>query len=222
MRESSNCLLLLEQLYLLSHTCIYLRYLLDRSILLGILQVSILYTLTFIERLFKESEENVDERDIIKLLILKGLRMLQLLFVVSVCYCLLLRYLNSAPQGKLVSILFIGEFDDRQHDTKLYRYKILCLIYVLDIFLMLLPLIIVSILADESFSSEILNRDQDERTDQIDKILESFLVNTKEKYGIMTLLGMNLFNDAFPLIRGNDNDNDTNYRRTNNYDSIVT
>lgn len=217
MKESSDCLLLLEQLYLLSHICIYLRYLLDKSILLGVLQVSILYTLTLIRGLFNESEENEDEWDTIKLLILKCLRMLQFLFVLSVSYCLLLRYINSVPQGNLLCILFIGEFDDRQHDTRLYRYKIFGLIYILDVILMLLPLIMISILVNESFPNVSLNRDQSENMDQIDNILESFLINTKEKYGIMTLLGMNLFD--------NDNNsnvnNNNNYQRTDDYGSII-
>ena len=217
MKESSDCLLLLEQLYLLSHICIYLRYLLDNSILLGVLQVSILYTLTLIRGLFNESEENEDEWDTIKLLILKCLRMLQFLFVLSVSYCLLLRYINSVPQGNLLCVLFIGEFDDRQHDTRLYRYKIFGLIYILDVILMLLPLIMISILVNESFPNVSLNRDQSENMDQIDNILESFLINTKEKYGIMTLLGMNLFD--------NDNNsnvnNNNNYQRTDDYGSII-
>lgn len=217
MKESSDCLLLLEQLYLLSHICIYLRYLLDKSILLGVLQVSILYTLTLIRGLFNESEENEDEWDTIKLLILKCLRMLQFLFVLSVSYCLLLRYINSVPQGNLLCILFIGEFDDRQHDIRLYRYKIFGLIYILDVILMLLPLIMISILVNESFPNVSLNRDQSENMDQIDNILESFLINTKEKYGIMTLLGMNLFD--------NDNNsnvnNNNNYQRTDDYGSII-
>lgn len=217
MKESSDCLLLLEQLYLFSHICIYLRYLLDNSILLGVFQVSILYTLTLIRGLFNESEENEDEWDTIKLLILKCLRMLQFLFVLSVSYCLLLRYINSVPQGNLLCILFIGEFDDRQHDTRLYRYKIFGLIYILDVILMLLPLIMISILVNESFPNVSLNRDQSENMDQIDNILESFLINTKEKYGIMTLLGMNLFD--------NDNNsnvnNNNNYQRTDDYGSII-
>lgn len=217
MKESSDCLLLLEQLYLLSHICIYLRYLLDNSILLGVLQVSILYTLTLIRGLFNESEENEDEWDTIKLLILKCLRMLQFLFVLSVSYCLLLRYINSVPQGNLLCVLFIGEFDDRQYDTRLYRYKIFGLIYILDVILMLLPLIMISILVNESFPNVSLNRDQSENMDQIDNILESFLINTKEKYGIMTLLGMNLFD--------NDNNsnvnNNNNYQRTDDYGSII-
>ena len=75
----------------------------------------------------------------------------------------------------------------------------------------------ISILVNESFPNVSLNRDQSENMDQIDNILESFLINTKEKYGIMTLLGMNLFD--------NDNNsnvnNNNNYQRTDDYGSII-
>lgn len=220
MKQSSDCLVLLEQLYLVSYMCIYLRYLLDKSILLVFLQVFILYILTLVGRLFEENETTEDEWDIIKLLILKCLRMLQLLIVVTASYCILLRYVDSIPHGRLVTVLFIGEFDDGQHDTDLYRYKICCLIYVLDIILLVLPLLIISIIVNESFQDVPLNRGPNETIDQIDKVLQSFVINTREKYGILTLLGMNLFANRLPSIY---NENDiNNSRRTNDYGSIVS
>lgn len=195
---------LVNQLYTFSYICVYIRYLLDKSLFLGILQLSILYALTMIRKLCEESDGHLlmisetgdDENgeDIIRLLVLKCLRATQLLFLSMIGYICLFRYLVPVPYGRTILVLFIGEYYEDELN-ELYLYKIYCWIYMLDIILCLVTLVITSLSVTQLStvivpSSQVyLNNHND-----INAILQLFEQNSKNKYGIMTLLGTNLFN----------------------------
>lgn len=208
--EVKNRSELLGQLYLVSYVCIYLRYLLDKSLLLGLLQLSILYTLTLTRRLCEEeergdlgihlsgNEQQQEESGIIKLLVLKCLRTVQLLVVCQVTYCILIRWLYPIPRGRTILVLFIKEFDGANNMTELYIYKLYCLLYIFDGVLLILPLIILNI-AIKSIKISHPTATHGHNGD-IDTILQLFQTNCNNKYGILALLGTNLFLDSSSLL----------------------
>lgn len=194
---------LVNQLYTCGYICIYIRYLLDKSLFLGMLQLSTLYALTMIRKLCEESDGHLlviteagddDEsgEDIIRLLVLKCLRATQLLYLSMVGYICLIRYLVPVPYGRTLLVLFIGEYDDDELN-ELYLYKIYCWIYMLDIVLCLLTLVITSLSVTQL--SRIIESPLQSHSNcnEIVAILQVFGHNSKNKYGIMALLGTNLF-----------------------------
>ncbi|CAL9729107.1 vacuole localized DSC protein 1 [Monosporozyma unispora] len=194
---------LINQLYTICYVCIYIRYLLDKSMFLGILPLSILYTLSLIRKVCEDTdiEEEEEDNDIISLLLLKCLRVVQFLFVCTVIYTILFRYLIPIPYGKTILNLFIDEFENK--DTNLYFYKLYCLLYLLDIILWLMILLITNMSLNELNVSNNNNG-------YYNGILQLFNQNSKDKYGILSLLGTNLF------IRM-----EANVNETNGYGSII-
>lgn len=212
----------LNDMYMLSYLIIYIRYIYDHSLLLALLQLGLLHFLKLVKTLWWDenkfvahleeesggSRERVEEvEEVVDLLVVKCLRAVQITYVIAAMYMVFLRYFYPVPSirgGFLVPVLFIGEFVGRGGDSltdaeqeldKLYDYKLFVLLYILDVILFLIVLTI---------SSVVFSRDSVDDKPTSNHILLTFQNNVRNRYGILSLLGTNLFlaptpeNNTFP------------------------